>query len=107
MPVSNSWKSTSPEPKARRRPQSIPGFFGGDGVLDVNVKDMPVERLDRFDRIAAAVKDHVGRIEIDADVAARQIVEELQQLRRRFLAGFQSEGDSRLRADPRPPRRPA
>ena len=49
------------------------------------------EDVERRDRIASAVQDHVGRIEVDAQVGAARGQQEVQQHRRRFLTGLQRE----------------
>src|SRR6187551_3020852 len=41
---------------------------GRRGVLHVDVADKGRERRDCADRVAEAVEDHVGRVEIDEDV---------------------------------------
>ena len=44
------------------------------------------------DRLAGAVQDHVGRIEVDEQVVTLYIMNELQQRVGRFLAGLQVQG---------------
>ena len=41
------------------------------------------------DRLARAVEDHVGRIEVDEQIVAADVAEELQQRVGRLLAGLQ------------------
>src|ERR1051325_890649 len=50
--------------------------------------NVPAEDMDGFDGIASAIEDHVGRIEIDKNVGAMQVVEKLKQLRCALLAGL-------------------
>src|SRR5438105_11799907 len=47
------------------------GLSGKRSILDVHVADVAAERLHGLDRIASAVEDHVGRIEVDVHVAER------------------------------------
>ena len=56
------------------------------GVLDVTRTHMRHEVLQRRDRIALVVKNHVGGIEIDKQVFSVDIVNEFQQMVSGFLA---------------------
>src|ERR1700722_75408 len=47
--------------------------------------------LKRFDRVARAIENHVGGIEIDFEIGTSGIVQEAQESVRRFLPGFQRE----------------
>ena len=42
-------------------------------------------------RLAAAIEDHVRRVEVDEQILAVDVLEETQQNVRRLLAGFQME----------------
>ncbi len=49
------------------------------------------ERTQCFDRISAAVEDHVRRVEIDRQVRAVHVDEKVEQGLGRLLSGFERE----------------
>jgi hypothetical protein len=62
----------------------------------VNVADPFAENADRLDRIAGAVKNHVGRIEVDAYHSRHDIIEFCKkrgELRRRLLPRLHQQAD--------------
>jgi hypothetical protein len=59
------------------------------GVLAVDAADVRADLAEGLDRLAAAVEDHVRRIEIHKQVLAVHLADELQQGVGRLLAGLQ------------------
>ena len=59
------------------------------GVLAVDAADVAADLAQGLDRLAGAVEDHVGRIEVDEQVVAVHVAEESQQRVGRLLAGLQ------------------
>ena len=55
----------------------------------MHTADPVAQHLQRFDRFAGAVQDHVGRIEIDEQIIAGNVVDKMDQRLGRFLTGFQ------------------
>ena len=70
-------------------------FFAADifrcprGVFAVDAANQMSDLLQSLDRIAGPVQDHVGGVEIDEQVVAIDIANELQQVIGRFLSGFE------------------
>ena len=54
--------------------------------------DMLREHAESFDGIASAVQDHVGGVEIDAQIRPVCIFEKVKERLRRLLSGFEREG---------------
>src|SRR3954447_13293925 len=52
---------------------------------------MPAEQTQRLDRITRPVENHVRRVEVDAEISAVDILEELEQGFGRLLAGLERE----------------
>ena len=55
----------------------------------MDAADVLADLSQRLDRLARPVEDHVGRIEVDEQVVALHVADELQQRVGRFLSGFQ------------------
>ena len=59
------------------------------GVLAVDAAHVAADFLQGLDRLARAVEDHVGRVEVDEQVVALDVADEPQQRVGRLLAGLQ------------------
>ena len=57
----------------------------------MDAADVLADHLERLDRFAATVEDHVGRVEVDEQVVSIDIREKLEQRIGRFLPRFQVE----------------
>lgn len=72
----------------------LAGFFGAVCVLEMDLANSFTERPKRIDGIAAIVEDHIGGIEIDADVRTIELDEKEFEIVGIFLAGFESQFES-------------
>jgi len=80
---------------ATNRDLLTPGarHFGAFCVIDMHLPDPRCEHMQCLHRITLVVHDHVGRVEIHADVRVVQFVKQIGEGRRGFLSGFKPEQD--------------
>ena len=69
---------------------------GADGVFDVALFEPRSERPEGGDGIALVVKDHVGGIEVHADIWPRQFLEERAERVGVLLAGLEPDVDAEV-----------
>src|SRR5262245_58426814 len=67
----------------------LAGAGGPLAILAVDTTDVAADLLQRRNRLAGAIQDHVGRVEVDEQVVAAHVGDELQQPVGRLLAGLQ------------------
>ena len=72
------------------------GDGGAAGVFDVALFEPRSERPEGGDGIALGVKDHVGGIEVHADIWSRQFLEERAERVGVFLAGLEPDVDAEV-----------
>ena len=77
-------------PNGTSSPHSTPGLAEAVASLTWTWLDVRAENLDGFDRVAGAVEDHVGGIEVDVHVGGFEIVEENAAVPRRAPGRFPS-----------------
>ena len=65
---------------------------GPVAVLAMHGNHQRSQFLERSNRFISAIKNQVGRVEVDPQIGAVHVVNEFQQHVSRFLAGFQREG---------------
>src|SRR5690606_1019897 len=65
------------------------GTIRPDSILTMDAPDVATDFGERFDRLARAVEDHIGGIEVHPQVPSIDVVNELQESVRRFLSRLQ------------------